>query len=65
MKRGVPPTERKARTGLLTPPGITVRARAKSASDCVVLGIAAFGADALGEVIPPWTAIARPPSHSR
>src|SRR5690606_6875664 len=30
MKRGVPPTERKARTGELTPPGIVLEARAKS-----------------------------------
>jgi hypothetical protein len=33
MKRGVPPTARKARTGELTPPGITARARVMSASD--------------------------------
>src|SRR6478735_4532185 len=32
MKRGVPPTEPKARTGELTPPGISRRARSKSAS---------------------------------
>src|SRR5438552_4396878 len=32
MKRGVPPTARKARTGELTPPGITRCARAKSSS---------------------------------
>src|SRR5437868_15289736 len=30
MKRGVPPTARKARTGELTPPGITCSARSKS-----------------------------------
>ncbi|GAA0517061.1 hypothetical protein GCM10008937_25710 [Deinococcus depolymerans] len=36
MKRGVPPTLRKARTGLFTPPGVTARARANSASDCAV-----------------------------
>src|SRR5947209_8917012 len=33
MKGGVPPTLRNARTGELTPPGISVCARAKSASD--------------------------------
>src|SRR5580704_7672607 len=33
MKSGVPPTALKARTGLLTPPTMTLRARAKSASD--------------------------------
>ena len=32
MKRGVPPTARKARTGELTPPGMTRRARSNSAS---------------------------------
>ena len=31
MKRGVPPTALKARTGELTPPGVTARARSKSA----------------------------------
>ncbi|GHF66936.1 hypothetical protein GCM10017782_00580 [Deinococcus ficus] len=38
MNRGVPPTLRKARTGLFTPPGVTAFARANSRSDCVVLG---------------------------
>ncbi len=33
MKRGVPPTARKARTGEFTPPGVTSRPRAKSACD--------------------------------
>ena len=33
MKRGVPPTARKARTGEFTPPGVTAQARANSASD--------------------------------
>jgi hypothetical protein len=33
VKKGVPPTERKARTGELTPPGIIVRARWKSCSE--------------------------------
>src|SRR5262249_61472689 len=42
-KRGVSPTEPKARTGLLTPPGITRRARSKSsrergASTALLLG---------------------------
>src|SRR5678815_2216608 len=32
MKRGVPPTARKARTGELTPPGMTLRARSNSAA---------------------------------
>ena len=32
IKRGVPPTEPKARTGELTPPGISWRARSKSSS---------------------------------
>src|SRR5437899_6630917 len=36
MKSGVPPTARKARTGELTPPGITFWARAKSSSDWVI-----------------------------
>ena len=33
MNRGVPPTARNARTGLLTPPGVTSSARSKSAAD--------------------------------
>ena len=33
MKRGVPPTARNARTGELTPPGVTRRARSKSACE--------------------------------
>src|SRR5688572_13211470 len=33
MNRGVPPTALKARTGLLTPPGMTCRARSKSFAD--------------------------------
>src|SRR6476659_10608748 len=33
MKRGVPPTAPYARTGELTPPGVTASARAKSASE--------------------------------
>jgi hypothetical protein len=36
MKRGVPPTALKARTGELTPPGVTVDARAKSSAEAVV-----------------------------
>src|SRR6476646_2463821 len=35
MKRGVPPTARKARTGLFTPPGVTASARAKRAAEAV------------------------------
>src|SRR5450631_1266307 len=31
MNRGVPPTTRKARTGLLTPPGVTATARVSNA----------------------------------
>ena len=37
MKRGVPPTPRKARTGEFTPPGMDSWARAKSASDCAMV----------------------------
>ena len=33
MNRGVPPTARKARTGELTPPGVTASARRSSASE--------------------------------
>ena len=33
MKRGVPPTAWKARTGLFTPPGVTPRPRAKSSAE--------------------------------
>src|SRR5687767_9573735 len=35
MKGGEPPTALKARTGELTPPGMSRRARANSSSDCV------------------------------
>src|SRR5262249_51025508 len=34
MNSGVPPTPRNARTGLLTPPGITFLARSNRAVDC-------------------------------
>jgi hypothetical protein len=33
MNRGVPPTDRNARTGELTPPGVTVVARSNSSRD--------------------------------
>src|SRR3954468_7253518 len=39
MKRGVPPTPRKARTGELTPPGIARCASAKSCSERVVVAV--------------------------
>jgi hypothetical protein len=41
MKRGVPPTERKARTGEFTPPGMVRCARSKRVSflDMSVAGI--------------------------
>src|SRR5512145_527755 len=38
MNRGVPPTDRKARTGELTPPGIIVFARANSLPEVFVFG---------------------------
>jgi hypothetical protein len=40
MKRGVPPTERKARTGEFTPPGVVCWARAKRMSFWEVLDVA-------------------------
>ena len=36
MKRGVPPTALKARTGEFTPPGVTARARSNSAPEAAV-----------------------------
>ena len=33
MNRGVPPTARKARTGLFTPPGVSFWPRAKRSAD--------------------------------
>src|ERR1044072_4026377 len=36
MNRGTPPTARNARTGELTPPGVTAEALSKSAADCSV-----------------------------
>src|SRR3954469_12733170 len=44
MKRGVPPTARKARTGELTPPGITRRARSNSSALVGIVRTAAPGA---------------------
>ena len=41
MKRGVPPTALKARTGELTPPGVTARARANRASEAAVCRVSA------------------------
>ena len=38
VKKGVPPTERKARTGEFTPPGIICWARAKSSSETEGIG---------------------------
>ncbi len=38
MKRGVPPTALKARTGELTPPGVTARARSSSAAEVEMSG---------------------------
>jgi hypothetical protein len=43
MNRGTPPTARNARTGELTPPGVTAEALSKSAADfSVVSGTAAI-----------------------
>src|SRR3569623_1609507 len=39
MKRGAPPTARKARTGEFTPPGISARARSNSWEFLSVLGV--------------------------
>src|SRR5262249_32724028 len=41
MNTGVPPTARQERTGLLTPPGMTSHARAKSSSDTLPMRVAA------------------------
>ena len=46
MKRGVPPTARKARTGELTPPGMTRWARSNSAA--LVVGLVDTAAGSLG-----------------
>ena len=44
MKRGVPPTAEKARTGEFTPPGITARARSNRAADTgAASGLAVWG----------------------
>src|SRR5204862_5342373 len=45
MKRGVPPTARNARTGELTPPGMTRRARSNSSS--LVIGRGPAGGDSV------------------
>src|SRR4051812_35499504 len=49
MKRGVPPTERKARTGELTPPGVVSWARANRVSllevGAVVMVVSEVGSD--------------------
>ena len=56
MKRGVPPTARKARTGELTPPGVTARARSRRAADAgATLAVDALDAlDALVAVRLAW-----------
>src|SRR5215208_3552514 len=46
MNRGAPPTARNARTGELTPPGITSRARANSAA--LVAVVSAWSSGAIG-----------------
>ena len=43
MKRGTPPTDPNARTGLLTPPGITRLARLKSSFERSVLTVGLLG----------------------
>ena len=54
MKGGVPPTARKARTGELTPPGVTARARASRAADAgaSVGVVAAVVVSVTGAIIP-------------
>jgi hypothetical protein len=42
MNRGVPPTDRNARTGEFTPPGIIVFARANSLPEVVVVSRGTF-----------------------
>src|SRR5262249_25315105 len=49
MKRGVPPTPRNARTGLLTPPGITFLARSNRAVDCGYLSFIGSSVFLMGE----------------
>ncbi len=43
MKRGVPPTALNARTGELTPPGVTASARANHASEAGAVAKARYG----------------------
>jgi hypothetical protein len=52
MNRGVPPTDRNARTGEFTPPGIKVFARENSLPDVFVLRGATSLHASLGEVDP-------------
>src|ERR1019366_3253213 len=47
MNRGAPPTARKARTGLLTPPGVTATARVSSAWEAG----ASYGYGVCGEIM--------------
>ncbi len=49
VKNGAPPTERKARTGELTPPGMSLRARAKRSVEAEVLEEAVGGMDGFFE----------------
>src|SRR6476469_8481579 len=60
MKRGVPPTARKARTGELTPPGIPSLARARSAADA-----GASEAAWPGTGCEPMTPVSQPPPGAR
>src|SRR5881397_1475559 len=48
MKRGVPPTARKARTGEFTPPGISARARSNRTALRSVFGVMRGEVEGLG-----------------
>src|SRR5687767_3520978 len=47
MNRGVPPTPRNARTGELTPPGMTSFARSKNESDCLPMRAGIIGCESI------------------
>src|SRR5512134_39840 len=77
MKRGVPPTERKARTGEFTPPGITFFAARNSFFDRTVESfptrfaspgsgpVILIGRGKLGEFYPAAPIVSRRASHGK
>jgi hypothetical protein len=54
MNGGVPPTALKARTGELTPPGMSFLAFAKAASELAIVRVAGFDVESGMVLSVPW-----------